>query len=186
MKRDIEDKLKGLGPQLPVSSTEKMQLLWNMVTEFVQTFKNMIGGRLIKNFQKNEKQQMNGGARVKQFYANLYEEYDDPRFQVTEEYSDPDIERAIKQHEGYSMPGFPSVHVFNYLLKPVLSLIKEPAFETLQDVYLYLDNLAQEIANKVFARFPGLVGEIMEVVSKVLSEERDSAKEILDDIIESE
>jgi len=41
-------------------------------------------------------------------------------FSVTSQYSDPDIERAIKQHEGYSMPGFPSVDVFNYLLSPCL------------------------------------------------------------------
>jgi SpoVK/Ycf46/Vps4 family AAA+-type ATPase len=53
-------------------------------------------------------------------------------------------------------------------------------------VYLYLENLAEEIANKVYARFPGLVGEILEVVSKVLTEERDRAKEILEDLIEAE
>ena len=51
---------------------------------------------------------------------------------------------------------------------------------------MYLENLAEEIANKVFARFPGLVGEVLEVVSKVLIQERDIAKDILDDIIESE
>jgi len=66
------------------------------------------------------------------------------------------------------MPGFPSVDVFNYLLSPTLVQIKEPALECLQDVYLYLENLAEDIANKVFARFPGLVGEILEVVVKVL------------------
>jgi NTP pyrophosphatase (non-canonical NTP hydrolase) len=49
-----------------------------------------------------------------------------------------------------------------------------------------LENLAEEIANKVFARFPGLVGEVLEVVSKVLVEERDKAKEILEDIVEAE
>lgn len=84
------------------------------------------------------------------------------------------------------MPGFPSVDVFNYLLQPCLRQIKEPALECLQDVYLYLENLAEDIANKVFARFPGLVGEILEVVVKVLQEERDKAKEIIEDIIESE
>ena len=50
------------------------------------------------------------------------------------------------------MPGFPSVDVFNYLLSPTLVQIKEPALECLQDVYLYLENLAEDIANKVFAR----------------------------------
>jgi hypothetical protein len=84
------------------------------------------------------------------------------------------------------MPGFPSVDVFNYLLQPELNRLKDPAMDCLQDVYLYLENLAEEIANRVFARFPGLVGEVIEVVSKVLSEERDKTKDFLEDIIEAE
>jgi replication fork clamp-binding protein CrfC len=34
MKKDMEDKLKGLGNPLPSSKQEKLQLLWFMVTEF--------------------------------------------------------------------------------------------------------------------------------------------------------
>jgi len=34
MKKDMEDKLKGLGNPLPNSKQEKLQLLWFMVTEF--------------------------------------------------------------------------------------------------------------------------------------------------------
>ena len=84
------------------------------------------------------------------------------------------------------MPGFPSVDVFNYLLQPKMALIKEPALDCLQDVYIYLEGLAEEIGNRIFSRFPGLVGEILEIVSKVLNEERESTKEILEDIIDSE
>jgi len=49
-----------------------------------------------------------------------------------------------------------------------------------------LENLAEEIANKVYAWFPGVTGEILEVVSWVLVEERDKTKEILEDIIDAE
>lgn len=122
-----------------------------MVTEFCQSFKNAIGGRLIATFSQKEKAQITGGAKIKQFYAALYQDFLEKGFSVTNQYSDTDIERAIKQHEGYSMPGFPSVDVFNYLIGPCLSQIKEPAHDCLQDVYLYLENLAEEIANKVFA-----------------------------------
>lgn len=65
-------------------------------------------------------------------------------------------------------------------------MIKEPALDCLQDVYIYLEGLAEEIATRIFTRFPGLVGEILEIVSKVLAEERDATKEILEDIIDSE
>ncbi len=49
-----------------------------------------------------------------------------------------------------------------------------------------MENLAEEIANKVYAWFPGVTGEILEVVSWVLVEERDKTKEILEDIIDAE
>lgn len=51
---------------------------------------------------------------------------------------------------------------------------------------MYLENLAEELAAKVFSRFPTLVGEILEVVSRCLQEERDKTKEILECIIDSE
>ncbi len=50
LRKDLEEKHRNLGPPLPSRPQEKMQLLWNMVTEFCQSYKNTIGGRLIKTF----------------------------------------------------------------------------------------------------------------------------------------
>jgi hypothetical protein len=33
--KETEDDLKDLGPTMPLGQTEKMQLLWNMVTDFI-------------------------------------------------------------------------------------------------------------------------------------------------------
>ena len=183
-RRDVEERLRELGPPLPKESTEKMQLLWNMVTEFCTNFKNTIGGRYITQQEKATKG-VSGGARIKHYYYKIYKEFIGG-YSATESYSDVEIERAIKIHEGYSMPGFPSVDVFIYLLQPQLSQLREPAMECLQDVYLYLENLADELAQKVFSRFPSMIGEILEVVSRCLQEERDKTKEILEFIIDSE
>ena len=38
-------------------------------------------------------------------------------------------------HEGDSIPGFPSVDVFYYLIQPQLEKLREPAFELIQDIY---------------------------------------------------
>ena len=38
--RDCEDRLKDLGPAMPKDSKEKMHLLWNMITDFTENFKN--------------------------------------------------------------------------------------------------------------------------------------------------
>ena len=43
--KETEDDLRELGPTMPLGETEKMQLLWNMITDFIQTYKNTISGR---------------------------------------------------------------------------------------------------------------------------------------------
>ena len=183
-RRDVEDELRGLGPPLPSNSTEKMQLLWNMITEFCTNFRNTIAGRYISTSEKATKG-VSGGARIKHYYYKIYKEYIGG-YSATSQYSDVEIERAIKIHEGYSMPGFPSVDVFIFLLQPQLQKLREPAIEWLHDVYQYLESLADELSTKVFSRFPVLAGEVIEIVSKCLQEERDSTEEILENIIDSE
>ena len=51
---------------------------------------------------------------------------------------------------------------------------------------MYLESLAEQTANKVFIRFPSMVGEVLEVVSSVLQRERDRAKKVAEALIESE
>jgi len=43
--KETEDDLKDLGPEMPAESSEKQQVLWNMITEFIQSYKNTISGR---------------------------------------------------------------------------------------------------------------------------------------------
>ncbi len=43
--KDIEDRLRDLGPPLPQGATDKMQLMWNMITDVVTIYKNTISGK---------------------------------------------------------------------------------------------------------------------------------------------
>lgn len=70
---------------------------------------------------------MSGGAKIKKGFYSLYAEFE--AFNATQEYSDMAIERAIAMHEGDSIPGFPSVDVFYYLIQPQLEKLREPALE---------------------------------------------------------
>jgi hypothetical protein len=45
-------------------------------------------------------------------------------------------------HEGDTIPGFPSVDVFVYLIQPQLEKLREPATDLLQDVYHMLESMA--------------------------------------------
>jgi hypothetical protein len=141
--RDIEDRLRDLGPPLPADGTEKMHLLWNMITDFVTIYKNTITGKFDSKRYSNSagagKKEISGGAKIKLHFYSLYKTFNN--FNATQEYSDQDIEKAIMLHEGDTIPGFPSVDVFIYLIQPQLEKLREPALDLLQDVYHLLENL---------------------------------------------
>jgi hypothetical protein len=89
-------------------------------------------------------------------------------------------------HEGDGLPGFPSVDVFIYLVTPQLERLRDPALELIQDSYSQLEQIAHSIVDKIFQRFPTMIPEIMDIIVKCLSKERDHAREVVEAIIDSE
>ena len=89
-------------------------------------------------------------------------------------------------HEGDSIPGFPSVDVFYYLIQPQLEKLREPALDLLADIYAQLELLCSQIVDRIFMRFPGMRPEIMDIICGVLQEERDHARDIVEAIVDSE
>jgi hypothetical protein len=73
-----------------------------------------------------------------------------------------------------------------YLITPELKKLADPAIDLLAECHLYIEQLAEEIAQKVFSRFPGVVNDIMEIVSNCLMEKKDKASKVVEAIIESE
>ncbi len=53
-------------------------------------------------------------------------------------------------------------------------------------MFLYLDSLSSKLIEKLFARFPSIIEEIGETVSKVLNEEKEKAREVVENIVDSE
>lgn len=187
---DIEERLKDLGPPLPSDGSEKMHILWNMITDFITIYKNTITGkydakRNNSSAQVGGRKEISGGAKIKIQFYGLYKEYA-ANYQATSDYSDFDIERAIIMHEGDTIPGFPSVDVFIYLIQPKLEQLRDPALDCLNEVYHFLENLASGIVEKIFMRFPTIIPDIMEIITGVLQGERDKAREIVESIIDSE
>lgn len=181
----ISDRLKDLGPEMPSKPKEKAHLLYNMVTEFCNLFKSTISGKYDARRDRHTTKDIYGGARIKMLLENLYKEFTG-RYRATKDLTDIDIEKAIIMHEGDSLPGFPSVDVFVYLITPELKKLGDPALDLLSECHLYIEQLAEEIAQKVFSRFPGVVNEIMEIVSRCLMEQKDKAGRVVEAIIESE
>ena len=74
--KEIEDRLKDLGPPMPIEGNEKMHLLWNMITDFVAIYKNTITGKFdskrYANNNPNGKKELSGGAKIKLHFYGLY------------------------------------------------------------------------------------------------------------------
>lgn len=89
--KEAEQELRDLGMPMPSSSSDKMHMLWNMITEFVQTYKNQIGGkydarRTVAQMGKPQRQELSGGARIKMGFYKLYSDLDSMK--ASQEYTD--------------------------------------------------------------------------------------------------
>ena len=90
--KECEEELKDLGPPMPGGGAEKTQLLWNMITDFIQTYKNTISGKYDAKRSMSSaagKAEISGGARIKMNFYNLYQEFEG--ISATSEYNDMHI-----------------------------------------------------------------------------------------------
>lgn len=111
---------------MPDTENEKMKYLWTIMNDFTVAYRNSITGSYDKNaiYDKNR---LPAGTRIRIILNDLYS--DIRKYKPTECYRDEDIKAAIVKHEGESIPGFPSIDAFLYLLVPLLEKLREPAFE---------------------------------------------------------
>ena len=181
--KTAEEELTGLGQPMPIDDAGKMNLLWNMINEYCDIFKNVLQGKYNNkrlNFLEGE-----GGFKIKILYKKLLEEFTGD-YKATARYTDENINFALTIHEGDSIPGFPSVDAFIYLLRPQLEKLKDPIEECFQEVFQHIDFLSGKILEKVFTRFPQAVNDISDLVSNYLIEERDKTKYLLDSVVDME
>ena len=83
----------------------------------------------------------------------------------TDKYTDMDIKHAIIKHEGDdTIPGFPNLDAFLYLLVPLLELLKEPAFECVNEIYHILEEIAASTLTKIISKAPALKDELQESI----------------------
>ena len=181
--KTAEEELQSLGQPMPTDDAGKMSLLWNMINEYCDVFRKVLQGKYNNkrvNFLEGE-----GGFKIKILYKKLLEEFTGD-YKATAGYSDENINYALTIHEGDSIPGFPSVDAFIYLLRPQLEKLKDPIEECFQEVFQYLDFLSGKIMEKTFTRFPQAINDMTDLVSNYLMEERDKTKYLIDSIVDME
>lgn len=181
--KKAEDELVGLGQPMPIDDVGKRSLLWNMLNEFCDTYRSVLKGKYSTkrlDFLKDE-----GGYKIKTYFKTLLDDFTGD-YKATANYGDEYISYALTIHEGDSIPGFPSVDAFYYLLRPELEKVREPINECFANAYNYLEELAAKVLRNSFKRFPQCIDNIEEFVTIFLTEERDKAKYVIDSIVEQE
>ncbi|CAD8208471.1 unnamed protein product [Paramecium octaurelia] len=184
--QDCEVKLAQLGPGLPRDNKEKMQVIWNMLTEYTENLNNKLRGKFDVKQALQKDTQISGGAQVKLYLNDLYNEQSGKNYRVSREYTDREIREAIRLHQGDSIPGFPSFDSFLYLIMPQLEKLRDPAIDTLNEVFTYVDSLSNSILKKVFYRFPTILDAISDISSQVLTEQKNKTKVVVENLIDAE
>ncbi|SOS79491.1 dynamin-like protein [Plasmodium sp. gorilla clade G1] len=183
--RYINDKLYELGTNVPLDATKKTQLLWSMITDYCEIFKNTLKGKYDKRVQVFiENNDILCGLKVRTIFNEFLDEYVGKN--VTSELTDNDIDDAICLHEGDSLPGFPSPDTFEFLILPHLKKINAPVFNCLDRVSQTLEILSQKIANRVLNRFPKLSEQVLELSQTILIREKENTQIILENYIDAE
>lgn len=177
--RSLQDRLEELGEGVPIEEGEKVQVMWTMVTDYCELFKNTIRGKYDKKLQRymvNLKKDGNqgGGAKVRGIMNDFLIEYLDVN--ITAEMSDDDFDHAMRTFEGDSLPGFPSPDTFEFLALPHLQKIAIPAVECVHNVSSALDVLAQRIGHAVFRRFPKMAEAAIGLTQNIIQRERDTTR----------
>lgn len=179
--KESEEELSLLGTPMPIDNVGKMNMMWNMFSEYCETYKNVIKGKY--DSKRLNILQDEGGYKIKSYFKTLLSEFTGD-YKATKDYSDDNISYALTIHEGDSIPGFPSVDAFFYLLKPELEKLRDPIFDCLSDTYNYMENLSQKIMEKTFFKFPNIIFIIREYILEFLQEQREKCKYIIESLVD--
>ena len=119
-------------------------------------------------------------------FHDIYKDMSDPTYKASFGISDNDINIAIEMHQGDSIPGFPSVYAFMYLLSGPMSKLKEPAFQCLEEIFEHLRLISATIIQNLFVRFPSVSDEIIEIADCYFLDQKEKTKKIIEGNIDSE
>ena len=183
---ECEDNLKDQGNPMPQDEKERLKMLWGMISVFCDRFKASILSQYNDKSGKHKTELM-GGAKINIMNHDQYNEYLKPNFKASKKfYSDKNIQHALKTHQGDSLPGFLTSGAFMSLVMPLMEKLKEPALNLLTDIHSCMEGVALSLVNDSFARFPSLVNEISDTILGVIAQEKEKAREIIENILNAE
>jgi len=191
--REIQDKkttvamrLSELGDGVPVDDFDRVQLMWTMVTDYCEMFRNTIRGKFDRRLQMytGTEDVVHGGSQIRNIFSDLMWELD--QNDCLSGMSDDEMNAAIRLHEGDSLPGFPSMDTFEFLMLPHLRKIEVPCMQCLDHVASTVEQLTQRIAHAVFRRFPKMAQQVIALSKVILDREAEATRSIVQHLVEAE
>ena len=132
---ELRAEIEAMGTPPPASSREKSNYLMQLITDFSNDYKNTLSGKYVANAKIVASEEIGKGAVIKGKFKNIFEEF--PKsFKCSADYDDDFIKNTLKSHQGDEIAGFPSMECFRSLLVPQLAKLKDPAYSTLDFIYM--------------------------------------------------
>jgi dynamin 1-like protein len=179
--RKNEEQLKTYG--MPLDGNEHLQgiLMLNIITNFSNSFNNIIEGRAIQDNTENsdnfnytetsanqdQKLSLEGGAMIREILLETFIEKL-KLIEALDTHHEDQISEAITSASGVKTNFYVSEAAFELLLKIEIKRLVEPSISVMNDVYDQLRNIANEISIPEAERFPNLKEAINGIVFKVL------------------
>lgn len=179
--KEAEDELNSLGVPMPIDNSGKMNMLWNLFAEYCESYKNVIKGKY--DYKRQSSLPDEGGYKIKTLFKELLIDFTN-EYRATKDYSDENISYALTIHEGDSIPGFPSVDAFFYLLKPELEKLRDPIFDCLNDTYNYMENLSYKLVDRTFFKFPMIITTVKDLIIEFLQDQKEKCRYIIESLVD--
>lgn len=177
-----ERELRELGNPLPEHSSDKLQLIYNLASEFCVAYKDSIKGKYIKNRDDRDKDPV--GVEIRRRLIQIFNDYDLSK--IDELLSDKLIKASFVNYGASSLPGFPSFSAFQKLLQPLLQNFVPKSNELCDSINLLLERTIQELVERIFKRFPELQETISNYAMRNLGKCKGDAEEMVNNLLEAE
>ena len=128
--RETQEELDELGKWLPSTREGKLETIWAMISEFLESLKSQISGKFDAkrkvrltasgDIDPSQHQEISFGSAMLRSFDRLYEGLESTDW-THHVHTDRAIELAILRHEGDSITGFLPVDVLESLMAPLMN-----------------------------------------------------------------
>lgn len=189
-----KDKIMELGDDFPESEEEKMEMVFKMVRRLRDMVDIEIGGKYShqalldsgKSAKKKMSREDKVSYQIQELFNELFLKYSGSGFCICDDYTDRDIEKAIQNYAGDSIPGFPSFDSFLSLVNPKLELLRDPILRILVESSKILEEAADSKIQIVFGKYSRLAETIKRFFGDFLKKNFNFCRAILQNIVKCE